>query len=153
MQTLSGSSAATAPAIRRRAQRFSHGADVGVRGLGPSREAAFEEAARALTGVVTDPRRVRPSEPVAIACEAPNDVLLLVDWLNALIYRVAVDRRLFSRFEVSIGGNRLSGKAWGEPVDRARHRPAVEPKGATLTALRVERRGNGAWLAQCVVDV
>jgi SHS2 domain-containing protein len=31
--------------------------------------------------------------------------------------------------------------------------PAVEPKGATLTALKVERQDDGAWVAQCVVDV
>lgn len=31
--------------------------------------------------------------------------------------------------------------------------PAVEPKGATLTALEVAVRNDGAWVAQCVVDV
>ncbi len=30
-------------------EHFPHHADVGVRGVGPTREAAFEEAARALT--------------------------------------------------------------------------------------------------------
>jgi SHS2 domain-containing protein len=47
----------------------------------------------------------------------------------------------------------LTGAAYGEPVDRARHQPAVEVKGATHTALGVERRDDGAWIAQCVVDV
>lgn len=132
---------------------FRHGADIGIRGVGPSREAAFEQAALALCAVVTDPRRVRPLTAVAIECEAPNDALLLVDWLNALIYRMAVERMLFGRFEVHIEGRRLSGRAWGEPVDRARHRPAVEPKGATLTQLAVGQGPDGAWRAQCVVDV
>ena len=35
----------------------------------------------------------------------------------------------------------------------ARHEPAVEIKGATYTALRVERQKDDTWLAQCVVDV
>src|SRR5574340_1133755 len=41
------------------------------------------------------------------------------------------------RDAVQLDGNRLSAQAWGEPVDVARHRPAVEIKGATYTALRV----------------
>jgi SHS2 domain-containing protein len=77
----------------------------------------------------------------------------LLDWLNALIYEMAVRRLVFGRFAVSIEGNRLHGRAWGERVDRACHMPAVEPKGATLTALEVALRDDGAWVAQCVVDV
>jgi tRNA nucleotidyltransferase (CCA-adding enzyme) len=60
---------------------------------------------------------------------------------------------LFRRFEVSIADHRLDAVAWGEPVDRLRHEPAVEPKGASYTELRVTRREDGAWVAQCVVDV
>ena len=66
---------------------------------------------------------------------------------------MALRRMVFGRFSVSIEGNRLSGRAWGEPVDLSRHAPAIEPKGATLTALKVEQRGENAWVAQCVVDV
>ena len=60
---------------------------------------------------------------------------------------------LFSRFEINIVGNSLTGQAWGEKVDVSRHHPAVEVKGATYTALRVAREETGAWVAQCVVDV
>jgi len=60
---------------------------------------------------------------------------------------------LFGRFAVTIEDSRLSGRAWGEPVDVDRHRPAAEVKGATYTALQVSRRADGQWLAQCVVDV
>ena len=132
---------------------FPHGADVGVRGLGPTKVAAFEQAACALTAVLTEPRRVRPRERVEIACEAPDDELLLVDWLNALIYEMATRRMLFGRYAVRIDGPRLAGEAWGEPVDVARHSPATEIKGATYTALRVARGPGGGWVAQCVVDV
>jgi SHS2 domain-containing protein len=135
------------------AELFPHGADVGVRGIGPTRTCAFEQAALALTSAVTDPASVAPQQAVEVTCEAPDDAYLLLDWLNALIYEMAVRRLVFGRFAVSIEGNRLHGWAWGEPVDRARHLPAVEPKGATLTALKVAAREDGAWVAQCVVDV
>jgi tRNA nucleotidyltransferase (CCA-adding enzyme) len=134
-------------------EHFSHGADIGVRGVGPSKAAAFAAAAEALTAVVTDLQRVEAREAVAIAVEAPEDDLLLADWLNALVYEMATRRLLFRRFEVAIEDHRLTATAWGEAVDVARHAPAVEVKGATYTSLAVEQRPDGTWLAQCVVDV
>jgi SHS2 domain-containing protein len=133
-------------------ETFAHGADIGVRGFGRTREQAFAGAALAVTGVVTDPAGVRPVEPVAIQCTGPDDELLLYAWLNALITEMALRRMLFSRFDVTIGRDRLSAVAHGEPVDVARHAPAVEVKGATFTELAVRRDGDG-WVAQCVVDV
>lgn len=131
---------------------FEHGADIGVRGHGRTLEEAFVQAALALTAVIADPSRVRAARPVTIHCEAPDPELLLLDWLNALVFEIATRRMLFSRFEVSVSGGRLEAVAWGEAVDRERHRPAVEVKGATLTELRVREQA-GHWLAQCVVDV
>ncbi len=133
-------------------EHFEHGADIGVRGCGPDKTDAFAQAALALTAVVTEPATVAAKDPVAIECTAPDDELLLVDWFNALIYEMATRRLLFSRFDVAIDDHRLAATAWGEPVDRARHRPVVEPKGATYTALSV-RQEKGGWIAECVVDV
>jgi tRNA nucleotidyltransferase (CCA-adding enzyme) len=134
-------------------EHFPHQADIGVRGIGPSKEAAFEEAALALTAVITDPLSVAATMPVQIVCEAPDDELLLVDWLNALVYEMATRKMLFSRFAVRITGHSLQGTAWGEPVEVARHEPAVEVKGATYTELAVKHDERGRWIAQCVVDV
>jgi SHS2 domain-containing protein len=134
-------------------EHFAHEADMGVRGVGVTRAEAFEQAALALSAVITDPNTVTPSELVEITCEAPDQELLFADWLNALVYEMATRNMLFGRFEVVIDGRRLHGKAWGEKVDVARHRPAVEVKGATYTALSVSLDENQNWVAQCVVDV
>lgn len=125
---------------------------MGVRGIGCTRAEAFEQAALALTAVVTDPAGVRPLEEVVVTAEAPDDELLLVDWLNALIYEMATRNLLFGRYRVRFEGRHLEGRAWGETAEPERHQPAVEVKGATYTALRVARE-HGAWVAQCVVDV
>jgi SHS2 domain-containing protein len=132
---------------------FHHEADVGVRGTGDSPAAAFEQAALAMTAVITDPGEVGCRERVEVACAAPDLELLLVDWLNALVYEMATRRMLFGRFEVTIEGSRLLGAACGEAVDVVRHRPAVEVKGATYTALEVREDAPGRWRAQCVIDV
>ena len=133
-------------------EHFPHDADVGVRGFGPTPAATFDQAARALTAVVTHVE-VEPSMSVETHCEAPDLELLFVEWLNAVIYEMAVRRMLFARFAVRISGTRLDATLWGEPVDVARHAPACEPKGATYTALRVAQEPDGSWSAACIVDV
>ena len=55
-------------------------------------------------------------EAVQIACEAPDDELLLADWLNALVYEMAVRRMLFGRFQVELDGTHLHAQARGEPT-------------------------------------
>lgn len=134
-------------------EHLHHGSDIGVRGIGGSIEEAFEQAALALTAVITDPTKVALREAIEINCEAPDAELLLVDWLNSLIYEMSTRHLLFGRYSVKMRGSRLQATAWGESVDVARHEPAVEIKGATFTGLRVQRGEAGTWLAECVVDV
>lgn len=134
-------------------EHFPHGADIGVRGIGAAKEEAFAQAAVALTAVIADLSTVVPTEAVEVSCEAPDDELLFVDWLNALVYEMATRQMLFSRFEVHIGGHSLQATVWGEAIDVARHQPAVEIKGATYTELLVKQDEDGTWRAQCVVDV
>lgn len=138
--------------VEARWEHFSHEADVGVRGYGATKAEAFEQAGLALCAVVTDPASVVPRQEVSVRCEAPDDELLFADWLNGLIYEMTTRGLVFGRFDVRFEGQSLIGRAWGEPVDVPRHRPAVEPKGATYTALRVSKE-NGCWVAQTVVDV
>jgi SHS2 domain-containing protein len=138
-------------------ETYEHEADVGVRGVGASPGEAFAEAALALTSCVLEPGELEERESVEVSCEAPDLELLLCDWLNALIWQTSVEGLLVARARVQVEGGdgdwRLSGRAWGERVDRERHRPAVEPKGATFTTLRVERLEDGRWLAQTVIDI
>jgi len=134
-------------------EHFSHGADVGIRGRGSTLAEALAAAATAMTAVVTDPATVRQVDSIEIRCTAPSPDLLLVDWLNSLVYEMSTRRMLFSGFEVECDGSGLRARVRGEPVDVERHQPAVEVKGATLTALDVHRSRNGNWTAQCVVDV
>ena len=126
---------------------------MGVRGFGLTKAQAFENAALGLTAVITDPATVRLADVVEVDCEAPDDELLFVDWLNALVFEMATRNMLFAQFEVHCNGQQLQGKAWGEKIDVERHQPAVEVKGATYTALRVWQDENQRWIAQCVVDV
>lgn len=134
-------------------EHFEHVADIGVRGFGRTPAEAFEQAALAMTAIITDPTTVEARESVTIRCEDPDRELLLADWLNAVILEMATRQMLFSRFEVEIEGDRLTARAWGETIEPDRHRPVVEIKGATYTELHVGRDPSGRWVAQCIVDV
>ncbi|HEB77964.1 MAG TPA: archease [Methylothermaceae bacterium] len=137
-------------------EHFEHMADIGIRGYGRTPAEAFAQAAVAMTAVITNPAKVRPDQKVEIELERDDDgdlEMLLVDFLDAVIYEMAVRKMLFSRFDVTIEDRRLKATLWGEPVDRERHQPAVEIKGATYTELKVTQADDGRWLAQCVLDV
>jgi protein archease len=134
-------------------EHFSHEADMGIRGGGASKAEAFEQAALALTAVITDLDKVEPRTSITVQRDDADDELLFADWINALVYEMATRKMLFSRFRITFAGHSLIGEAWGEPVDTAKHQPAVEVKGATYTALKVRQESGGEWIAQCVVDV
>ena len=142
-------------------EHYSHPADMGIRGFGPTKGEAFGQAALALTAVIIDLQTVQPKEVVEITCREQDDELLFVSWLNALIYEMATRQMLFSKFDVSIKNQtsarpveqQLQAKAWGEKIDLKRHNPAVEVKAATYADLKVRQDKSGNWLAQCIVDV
>ena len=134
-------------------EHFHHEADIGIRGVGSNVESVFEQAAMALTAIITDPESITPVLEKYLECSEVDLELLFVDWLNKLIYIMVTDNMLFSGFKVNIDKGRLQAHLYGEEIDRLRHEPAVEPKGATYTELKVQRRENGDWIGQCVIDV
>ncbi|MBN1359503.1 MAG: archease [Sedimentisphaerales bacterium] len=134
-------------------EHYSHPSDIGIRGIGSTREDAFAQAALALTAVITDPKRVEPDEPVEITCQEDDDELLFYDWLSGLLYEMATRGMLFGRFDVQAVAGGLKATAYGEPVDVEKHEPAVEVKAATYSDLKVYQDDAGNWIAQCIVDV
>lgn len=148
-----GADAADPQAAAARWEHFEHMADAGIRGLGATPDQAFEQAALALVGLIVAPGKVAAQDEVQLRCAGRDLDLLLLDFINALVFEMATRRMLFGRFSVHLDRGGLHARAWGEPLDRARHRPAVEVKGATMTELHVHRRSDGLWEAQCVVDV
>ena len=133
-------------------ETFDHEADIGIRGFGSSIEEAFENAALAMYSVMVRIETIEPREPKEMNLSAPDEELLLVEWLNALLSLSDIERMVFSRFEVRIEGTSLTARAWGERLDRIRHEPNVEVKGATYHMLKVNKSGD-RYVAQCVVDV
>ena len=135
-------------------EHYSHPADMGVRGFGPTREEAFVQAALAMTAIMVAPEKVQPQQAVEIVCEDDDDEMLFWYWLSAVLFEMGLRNMVFGRFEIqAVQGGGLRAMVWGEPVDVGRHEPAVEVKAATFADLKVACDGAGMWMAQCIVDV
>src|SRR5512143_2998712 len=120
-------------------ETFEHEADIGIRGYGGTPEEAFANAAKAMYSVMVELGRVEQKQFRGVNVSAEDREQLLVEWLNALLAMSDVERMVFSRFEVRIEGNVLTGTARGERFDRIRHEPRVEVKGATYHLLSVAK--------------
>jgi SHS2 domain-containing protein len=134
---------------------FVHGADIGVRGWGDTPRDALENAALALTGVITDPNKIRSTTKILITDHLSSDDkdLLLYDWLNAIVFHMATEKLVFGKYQIEEQDGAFRGWGWGEPIDEVLHDPAVEVKGATMTGLSLAQKGSELWVAECVVDV
>ena len=132
---------------------FEHAADLGLRIRAADLDALFAEAGVALfSAIVEDLSTVRPTQRVDIQLAGDDREFLLFDWLKEILYRFDAEHLLFSRFEVHVQADGLTGAAWGEPLDRSRHELAHEVKAITYHGLRLEKTPDG-WLAEIIVDI
>ena len=134
-------------------ETFEHTADLGLRVRAPDLDTLFAEAAAALfSAIVEDLGTVVASRKVEVRLAGRDRAYLLFDWLRALLYHFDAEHLLCARFEVHVRDDGLTGRAWGEPLDRARHELGHEVKAITYHGLRVEQTPDG-WLAEVIVDI
>ena len=134
-------------------ETFDHTADLGLRIRAATLDELFVEAAAALfETIVEDLTTVTPAQQLDVTLPADDAEYLLFDWLRALLYHFDAEHLLLSRFEVHVEADGLHGKAWGEPLDRARHELCHEVKAITYHELKVQQTSDG-WLAEVIVDI
>lgn len=137
-------------------ETFDHTADLGLRVRAADLNTLFAEAGLCLSSVlVEDLSGVAPVRRIDLELPPDDDLAyLLFDWLKALLYQFDTERLVFSRFEVHhVGEGGLKASAWGEVMDADRQDLAHEVKAITYHGLRVERQGDGGWLAEVIVDI
>jgi SHS2 domain-containing protein len=135
---------------------FDHTGDIGVEVRAASLEQLFAEAASAFTEILTEPALVRSRLSAEISLRSPEVDLLMVDWLNELLYLFETRAMLVSSARVTLGRDaaehRLDATVGGEAFDPARHPIKVTVKAVTYHALEVLET-TGLWRARIVVDV
>jgi SHS2 domain-containing protein len=134
-------------------ETFDHTADLGYRIRAADLDTLFAEAGQVLfETIVEDLKTVRLEKRVDITLAGAEPDYLLFDWLKELLYHFDAEHLLLGKFEVRFTKEGLTGSAWGEPLDRARHNLEHEVKAITYHGLRVERVDD-CWLAEVIVDI
>jgi SHS2 domain-containing protein len=129
-----------------------HTADVGIRAYGADVKEAFANAARGLFSVITELDDIKEAEYRDIELSAPDQESLLVQWLNELIYLFDAEMLLFKRFDiVRLTSSRLKARAYGERVDKTRHKLKTGVKAATYHMLNINE--DNGWNVQVLFDI
>ena len=119
-------------------------------------EGLFAAAADALISVSAgDPERVRELEERSVSIEEPDLELLMLGFLNELVYLRDAHELVLRPKQLRIrreGSPRLEAQLVGERFLPRRHPVAVEVKAATAHGLRVAE-GAGGWEAKVTLDV
>ena len=131
-------------------EHFPHNGEIGIHAYGATPAQAFAQAGCAVTATITR-EKVGTRHRVDIQLEAPDIERLLVAWIKALLKEMSDRRVLFSRFDVTIANNILSGTAWGEALNEKRHKPAISLANTWPIDAQV-RESAGHWHIRCVLD-
>lgn len=123
-------------------EHFGVEADVGVHAWGPTRAAAFEQAALGMFALAVAPEEVAEAETREVRAQGDSPESLLVNWLNECLYVHEIEGFAVRRVEVTgLTAATVHGLLYGEDIDRARHRLGTVVKAVTLHQTRVTEPG------------
>ena len=135
---------------------FDHTGDIGIDIDAPDPGTVLLDAARAFTETITDPAPLEAGDEAELVLAAATLDLLLVDWLNELLYRFETPWWLPRGGEAAAqptdGGWTVRARLVGGRIDPARHEVRVAIKAVTYHALEVRETAAG-WHARVILDV
>lgn len=130
-----------------------HPADVGFRVRASAQAELLEACAEALTSIAIELDPVEPRQAFPLEAAGYDAESLLVNWLSEVLYLFEARRLALRRFRVlDLTPQRVTGEAWGEPWDAARHRAKLVVKGVTYHQLATGQDAQG-WFAQVFLDI
>jgi SHS2 domain-containing protein len=133
-----------------------HTADIAARLTAPDLGGLFEAAADAFTEALTDRATVRSAEARDIRIEAPELDLLLVEWLEELLYLFETDGLLVATAHAQVTQREktctIEASVFGERRDPARHPLKLLVKAVTYHGLQIERV-NESYVATVIFDI
>lgn len=137
-----------------------HPADMGFSCWGPSLDAMFVEAGKALLSTLTDLDKVASSEVLNVELESSDQEGLMYSWLSELLYLFDGEKLIVSQFSVAIkSGAASSSSSWklkaelqGERYDPERHQINTYVKAVTFHQMEIRRHGS-RYSAQVFLDI
>ena len=121
-----------------------HTADIGIVAYGANIKALFANAAVGLSSLMTDLDTINEVDQKQIELTAEDAEVLLVEWLNELIYIVEVEHIVFKRFDIEeLTDNRIKSNCYGEKINPKHNTLLREIKAATYHMLRISKSDSG----------
>lgn len=130
-----------------------HTADIGLAAYGADLKSALANAALGMFSIMTDVRKIDETTARDVEVTADDTKVLLVSWLNELLFICEVEKILFKRFEIyELSDTRIIAKCYGEKMDPKRHRIKTEIKAATFHMTQIEEKRGGVRV-QVLFDI
>jgi SHS2 domain-containing protein len=121
-----------------------HTTDAYLQATGANFEEALGYAAMALFDTMCDVNSISPNQVDNLKVTGADEVSLLYNWLESLLLQFELQRRVYSKFNVTITRKtpnelEVNAKVYGEPYDRRKHGAKVEVKAVTYHKMEVTR--------------
>ena len=114
-------------------------ADIGFKAYGENLNQAFENAGLAMFNIITDTSNVSPSKEISFEISSEDNVSLLYDYLEELLFYHEIEFMLFSQFAVEIDENlHLKATIKGEEINWDKHERKSEIKAITFHKMDVK---------------
>ncbi len=134
---------------------FDTTADIGFKAYGDSLNEAFENAGLAIFNIISDTSQISPKTSKSIEVTSEDEVSLLYDYLEELLFCHEIDFMLFSKFDVEIkktdGQFILNATIAGEEIDWSKHERKTEIKAITFHMMEVKK--SDRYELQAIVDL
>lgn len=119
---------------------FEATADIGLRAYGNDMNEAFENAGLAIFNIISDTSLIIPERKIEFEVTSEDDVSLLYDFLEELLFYHETEFMLFSRFDVEIDEKfHLKAVIYGEAIDWNKHERKTEIKAITFHKMEVNK--------------
>lgn len=140
-------------AVEKPFEIIDHTADIGMVAYGADIKQVFANAALGLFNLMADLDDVKEEVQHQVELSAEDAEVLLVEWLNELIYIHDVEHLIFKRFEIDkLTSTEIKARCFGEKIKLGQHRLKREIKAATYHMLRINKK-DGGYEVQVIFDI
>lgn len=140
-------------AVEKSFEIIDHTADIGIIAYGTDMKQVFANAALGLFSLMADLDDLKETVHREVHLSAEDMEILLVEWLNELIYICDVEHTIFKRFEIDkLSNTEIKATCFGEKIRPGHHRLKREIKAATYHMLRINKE-DSSYKVQVIFDI
>lgn len=135
---------------------FDATADIGFKAYGNSLEESFENSAMAMFNIISNTNSISPSKELKFSITSEDEVSLLYDFLEQLLFLHEVEFMLFSQFNVRIqelnNEYKLDAAIKGEDINWKIHERGTEVKAVTFHQMQISLK-NETYKTKVILDL